>query len=125
MCRQQKQPAFQCACGTEILAEGGFAHTHIVGDGDGQDQNKDDEYDIFEIQKSFFQVQLWRRDFVDQLLQQAERAQPPADGSPEQNAEGEKQSCYIKAESKLHGTVYCLQSADGTGKTGGRAGIAV
>lgn len=125
MSRQKKEAALQCACGTDILAEGRLTHAHVVGDGDGQDQDKDHKDDIFEIHKSFFQMQFRRGNLVDQFLQQTERAKPAADRSAKECAESKEQARYIEAEGKLSGTVHCLQGADGTGKAGSRTGIAV
>lgn len=62
---------------------------------------------------------------MEQFLEQTEGTQPPTDGPSEQYPEGEKQSCHIETERKLHGTVYCLQCSDGAGKACCRAGIAV
>ena len=62
---------------------------------------------------------------MDQLLQQAERAQPTADCPAKQYPEGKEQSCHIETERKLSGTVHSLQSADGAGKARRRTGVAV
>ena len=87
MCANKRNAAFQCACRADKLTEGRFAHAHIVGGCDRQDDDEDDEHEIFDIYKASFQFELGRRNFVDQFLYQTKRTQPAADGSSEQGAE--------------------------------------
>ena len=88
-----------------------------------KEKNEHDEKRVFEIGEKSRDAVFHRLYFVHQVLEKAERAEPPACGSSECQADKSD-----KSDNKIRDLVHrreMLQHADGAGKYRCRAGMAV
>ena len=83
MRRNQRQARLQRSGRTNVFAKGRLSKFRRHR----QNQHEHYQQKIFHVQKSAWQFQFRRRDFIQQLLNQSERAQETADGSTKQQAD--------------------------------------
>ena len=86
----------------DVLAEPRLSLADDVQHGQRQDYDKTDQHGVFQTAQSALAGQtaqlFYKRDFVQQILYQPERAQPAADQPTEQCAEQKQETKHIKGK---------------------------
>ena len=126
--RQQAHGPLKGARRADILAEARQRHVVLEPVPQRQGHHKDRQQDVLEPAEhprdaGFFDFR--RRDLVQQLLNQAQRAEPAADRTPEDDAEQRDDPQHVPPGLVAGGRQRVLDRAQRTGADGARAGVAV
>ena len=127
VCGCERDRALQHTLRADVLAEIRISHAHVVDDERRQQYHGQQQDDVFQIgqRPELFRRQLFARDFMQQLLQPAERAQKAADEPPEQHAEQDQNAGDIIRKAEFGRADHRLKRPDRARARCRRAGIAV
>ena len=125
----QGYPALKRSDRTYILAEEGFSCAVFAAVEERQQKHHDEEHHVFQIAQRLIDLlrhrQLWRGDLVEQLLDQAEQAEPGADEAAYEEADDGKVADHIRPYASVSVVEYGLHRSDRTRSQSSRAGVAV
>lgn len=125
----ERHPAFQRPDRADEFAEPRLAKPCKVGDESRQEQDENAEENEAQIAEVFLSRKLPdfldERDFEEQILHEAERAQKTADEPAEETAEDDEETDHIHRNAVLPGVQRRLQGAYRAGRERARTRIAV
>lgn len=127
--QHKRNSAFKCSDRAQQLAEIWRTLTQNVHKEHGQEYDKHNKNDIFELSQQSVAAEAFyffgEGNFVKQLLNKAEGTKPAADKAADQCADEHKKTGHIKGKFEIPAPNDCLHGADWAGTRGSRAGIAV
>lgn len=121
--------ALKCADRADELAEIRCALTQNVHQKHGQEYDKNNKDDIFQLSQQLVAAEAFdffgKGYFVQQLLNKSEGTQPAADKAPDQCADENEETGHIEGEFEIPASDDGLHGTNGTGTGGSGAGIAI
>lgn len=127
--QNQRKTALQRSCRTDQFAEIRCSLSHDIYHKHWQKNYKYYKNDIFQFTKQFISTKrpnlLWKRNFIQQVLNQAKWTKKSADQSAKQCPDKDQKAHYIICHFKVPASDHCLKRSNRTGACGSRTGITV
>ena len=127
--KYQRKPTLQRTCRTDQLAEIRRSLSHDIYHKHWQKNYKYYKNDIFQFTKQFIATKrpdlLWKRNFIQQVLNQAKWAKKSTDQSAKQCPDKNQKTHYIICYFKVPASDHCLKRADRASSCRSWTGITV